>query len=267
MDLQRVKGGGERSVPGWVSCLVQVNVQSHWGSTYSIQEHHELLVCLFAPASLVAYSVGARRNAEISWVSSVSQACSKKGQFKQRLSRKCWFVWIFFFWGGAVDNKKSSTSAWCRRLLSLIFMGKENKVNHVQNQCSSVLKTSASSFSIKLPGTVDQLGNLNPRPSRAEILWLTIISATGSWITVPGDWASVRLLQSLLAIQQGSALLSAVSHCQLRHPQCKLTEHRAELPALCSGRSGTAWQRPPTPTRTHDSHPRVPRPSIPQATF
>lgn len=101
MDLQRVKGGGERSVPGWVSCLVQVNVQSHWGSTYSIQEHHELLVCLFAPASLVAYSVGARRNAEISWVSSVSQACSKKGQFKQRLSRKCWFVWIFF-WGGVL---------------------------------------------------------------------------------------------------------------------------------------------------------------------
>lgn len=119
-------------------------------------------------------------------------------------------------------------------------------MNHVQNQCSSVLKTSASSFSIKLPGTVDQLGNLNPRPSRAEILWLTIISATGSWITVPGDWASVRLLQSLLAIQQGSALLSAVSHCQLRHPQCKLTEHRAELPVLAG-------------VEQHDSAPQPPR--------
>lgn len=44
-------------------------------------------------------------------------------------------------------------------------MGKENRgllVNHVQVQRSSVLKTSAFSFSIKLPGTVNQLGNLNP---------------------------------------------------------------------------------------------------------
>lgn len=49
--------------------------------------------------------------------------------------------------------------------LALIFIGKENEgllVNHVQVQRSSVLKTSASSFSIKGPGTVNQLGNLNP---------------------------------------------------------------------------------------------------------
>lgn len=49
--------------------------------------------------------------------------------------------------------------------LALIFIGKENEgllVNHVQVQRSSVLKTSASSFSIKVPGTVNQLGNLNP---------------------------------------------------------------------------------------------------------
>lgn len=47
-----------------------------------------------------------------------------------------------------------------------------------QVQCACVLKISASSFSIKLPGTVNQLGNLN-RPSHADILWLTIISETG----------------------------------------------------------------------------------------
>lgn len=85
---------------------------------------------LFVPALplVAACSVETRRKAEISRVSSVSRACSKKGQIKRSLLRKCWFVWIFFFLGVGHNNRFDGGSASGKiKLHSLIFMRKEDR--------------------------------------------------------------------------------------------------------------------------------------------
>lgn len=84
----------------------------------------------------------------------------------------------------------------------------------VRVQRPSVEKTLGISFSIKLPCTVNQLGNVN-RLSHAEIFWLTIISETRSWITVPRERRGGRSHQLLLAIHNSppcSLLLAIVNY-------------------------------------------------------
>lgn len=91
----------------------------------------------------------------------------------------------------------------------------------VQVQCTTVLKTSASSFSIRLPGIVNQLGNVN-QASHAEILRLTIISGTRSRISVPGEQGSGRLRQSWLATHNSHSSLLATGNYAIHGKVCKM---------------------------------------------
>lgn len=107
-----VSRGGRRAKRARVSELSATGERPITLRIYLFHPGASQVACLFAPALPVvaAWSVGGRRNAEMSWVSSVSQACSKKGQIKRSWSRKCWFVWIFFLFFFFGNNKKSSTS-------------------------------------------------------------------------------------------------------------------------------------------------------------
>lgn len=112
--------------------------------------------------------------------------------------------------------------------------------------CARVQRTTRSiSFSIKLPCTVNQLGNVN-RLSHAEIFWLTIISETRSWITVPRERRGGRSHQLLPAIHNSpprSLLLAIVNYAipgvnlhnpELSGPSCgSVARWQARALAFC----------------------------------
>lgn len=105
--------------------------------------------------------------------------------------------------------------------------------------CSLKKKKSATRFSIKLPCTVNQLGNLS-WPSHAEILWLTIISETRSWIMIPQEQRSEHPLQLLPAIHNSppcSLLLAIVNYAI---PGVNL--HNPERSALIWQEAFLRWQ-------------------------